>query len=179
MQSKTDLRREMRARLRALGDDRASRSRTLCETLVRRPEYVRARTVAIFDPLPSEPNVSLLWEMAPRRFLYPRIVEDQLQLLIAESITELEQTTPEFQFREPPFTPERVAGFDEIDVILVPGLAFSPNGHRLGRGGGYYDRLLSALSPSTARLGICFNFQLLSKLPTENHDQLVNAVVTD
>ena len=180
MPTKADLRREMRARLRAMGsEERARRSEALCETLIQRPEYIRAQTVAIFDPLPSEPDISILWHLAPRRFLYPRIVEDKLQLLLAKNMDELERTDPNYPFREPPFLPERIAAPNEIDLILVPGLAFSADGHRMGRGGGYYDRLLSTLLPHTAKLGICFNFQLLPEVPMEPHDERVNAVVTD
>lgn len=179
MSSKADLRRQMRARLREVGATRAGRSLSLCETLVNRPDYQRAVSVAVFDPLPSEPDISLLWQMAPKRFLYPRIVEGMLQLLVAESMEELERTSPDFPFREPPFNPDRVASLTEVDLILVPGLAFSPDGHRLGRGGGYYDRLLATLLPETVRLGVCFSFQLLPSIPLEEHDETVSAVVTD
>ncbi len=180
MPSKPDLRRQMRARLRELGSvERATRSAAFCEQLIQRPEYQEAKTVAIFDPLPSEPDISQLWEMAPRRFVYPRIVEDQLQLLLAESMDELEQTAPNLPFREPPFIPERVVALGAIDLILVPGLAFSTDGHRLGRGGGYYDRLLATLLPGTAKLGVCFSFQLIPEVPMEAHDERVDLVVTD
>ncbi len=179
MLTKADLRRQMRTRLREVGETRAGRSLSLCKTLIDRPDYQRAATVAVFDPLPSEPDISLLWQMAPKRFLYPRIVEGMLQLLVAESVEELERTSPDLPFREPPFNPERVASLTDVDLILVPGLAFSPDGHRLGRGGGYYDRLLATLLPETVRLGVCFSFQLLPNIPLEEHDETVHAVVTD
>ncbi|RYD81442.1 MAG: 5-formyltetrahydrofolate cyclo-ligase [Verrucomicrobiaceae bacterium] len=180
MRTKAELRREMRAHLRALGtEERDNRSTAVCKALLQRPEYIQAQTVAIFDPLPSEPDISLLWHLSPRRFLYPRIVEDKLQLLVAESVADLEQTDPSFAFREPPFLPERVAALNEVDLILVPGLAFSADGHRMGRGGGYYDRLLSTLPPHTRKLGVCFSQQLLPEIPVEPHDERVDAVVTD
>jgi len=68
----------------------------------------------------------------------------------------------------------------EIDVILVPGLAFDRAGNRLGRGGGYYDRLLEcarAAAPVTA-VGICFEWQLQKDVPIATHDQQLDLVVS-
>jgi 5-formyltetrahydrofolate cyclo-ligase len=61
----------------------------------------------------------------------------------------------------------------------VPGLAFTRKGLRLGRGGGYYDRYLAALPPTTLKIGVCFALQLVDAMPTEPHDQRMNAVVTE
>jgi 5-formyltetrahydrofolate cyclo-ligase len=73
----------------------------------------------------------------------------------------------------------RVVPPEEIDVILVPGLAFTRLGQRLGRGGGYYDRYLASLPAKTLKIGVCFGFQIVDALPTESHDQAVAAVVTE
>jgi 5-formyltetrahydrofolate cyclo-ligase len=64
-------------------------------------------------------------------------------------------------------------------VILVPGVAFTRAGQRLGRGGGYYDRLLSALPAKAVRLGVCFELQIVDELPSEPHDMRVDGVVTE
>ena len=68
--------------------------------------------------------------------------------------------------------------FEETpDVTIVPGLAFTRTGQRLGQGGGYYDRYL-AQHPATYKVGVCFNEQLTDALPCEKHDALMNEVVT-
>jgi 5-formyltetrahydrofolate cyclo-ligase len=64
-----------------------------------------------------------------------------------------------------------------IDLVLVPGVAFDPNGHRLGRGGGYYDRMLAAC-PGT-RIGLAFECQLVPHVPTEPHDIAMDLLVTE
>lgn len=67
---------------------------------------------------------------------------------------------------------------DHIDLALVPGLAYTANGHRLGYGAGYYDRWLAA-HPKTLRLGLCTEANLVSELPVATHDIAVDAIVTE
>jgi 5-formyltetrahydrofolate cyclo-ligase len=66
---------------------------------------------------------------------------------------------------------------EEIDLILIPGLAFTRKGERLGRGGGYYDRFLARVGLRAVKLGICFKEQLLEELPIESHDARVDRVL--
>ncbi len=63
-------------------------------------------------------------------------------------------------------------------LVVVPGLAFTPGGHRLGYGGGYYDRFLASLPPSAVTVGVCFHEQLVDDLPLDPHDRPVDLVVT-
>lgn len=65
----------------------------------------------------------------------------------------------------------------EIDVVLVPGMAFDRAGRRLGRGGGFYDRFL-ALIPQAVRIGIAFEEQVVDRVPSESHDQSIDLLVT-
>jgi 5-formyltetrahydrofolate cyclo-ligase len=67
----------------------------------------------------------------------------------------------------------------ELDVVVVPGLAFTPDGRRLGQGGGHYDRFLTRLRPDCVTIGACFAEQLVDDLPTEPHDTTVEHVATD
>jgi 5-formyltetrahydrofolate cyclo-ligase len=68
---------------------------------------------------------------------------------------------------------------EEIDLILVPGLAFDNRGHRLGYGQGYYDRFLKLLRPECFTLGVAYSFQIIDKTPDIEHDIPVNAVLTE
>jgi 5-formyltetrahydrofolate cyclo-ligase len=65
------------------------------------------------------------------------------------------------------------------DLVIVPGLAFTARGERLGQGGGWYDRFLSAVRSDCATVGVCFDDQVVDELPTEPHDVVVDHVVTD
>ena len=64
------------------------------------------------------------------------------------------------------------------DVVIVPGLAFTRQGQRLGMGGGYYDRYLQS-QPDTFSVGVCYDWQVLDKLPLDTHDRPMNTLVTN
>jgi 5-formyltetrahydrofolate cyclo-ligase len=66
---------------------------------------------------------------------------------------------------------------DELDLIIVPGVAFDLAGRRIGRGGGFYDRLLPQYR--AVRAGICFDFQCLETIPAEEHDIQMDLLVTE
>ena len=73
----------------------------------------------------------------------------------------------------------REVPLDKIDMVVVPGLAFDEENHRLGRGKAYYDRFLKRLPSGTDTIGICFDFQVVKGLPKESHDQPVSRVITN
>jgi 5-formyltetrahydrofolate cyclo-ligase len=77
--------------------------------------------------------------------------------------------------------PEDEPGPDpsQIDVVIVPGTAFTLQGHRLGQGGGWYDRFLPQLAPTCLKIGVCFEPQIVTQLPVETHDVQMDMVVTD
>lgn len=66
-----------------------------------------------------------------------------------------------------------------IQAALIPGVGFDEQGHRLGYGGGHFDRLLAALAPSALRVGVAFDAQVLWRLPVEAHDEPVQLLVTE
>ena len=72
---------------------------------------------------------------------------------------------------------KRLMEAKDIDLIIVPAVAFDKAGNRLGRGGGCYDAFLGQLSADTPRIGLAFDFQILPTLPTSLHDQAVNRVI--
>lgn len=69
--------------------------------------------------------------------------------------------------------------FRIFDVILLPGRAYTLSGDRLGRGGGWYDRVLSLCRETVIKIGVCYEFQILENLPIEDHDQRVDYLVTE
>ena len=179
---KPELRQEFRHRLRELSkSDRDRASLEIRQTLALHPAIKKAKRLAVFDPLPDEPDIAALRAALPpsTRIAFPRCEGDRLTFHLVESEDQL-HSVPGFQFREPdPECCERVE-LSAIDTILVPGLAFTESGAiRLGRGGGFYDRLLSDPSLNAQRLGICFNLQLCASLPREDHDQRVDEVITE
>ena len=83
-----------------------------------------------------------------------------------------------FGLREPPATAPEIP-VDELDVVVVPGLAFDAEGRRLGFGGGYYDGAFGASGKRPALIGLCYEFQLVARCPADDGDVPVDVVVTD
>jgi 5-formyltetrahydrofolate cyclo-ligase len=177
--TKADLRREMRARLRTLGESRAEKSRAIVAAIVAHPACARSGVIALFDPLPGEPDVGLLWEKGARDFCYPRVAGDEIEFLRVREPGDLAAAAWHPGIREPRLPEERIVAPAEIQLILVPGLAFTRDGHRLGRGGGFYDRYLAKLPPGTVKIGVCFEMQIVTAIAPESHDVRVDSVITE
>lgn len=104
--------------------------------------------------------------------LLPTVVGDELEL--HEYLDEKAfSTSPSFDIQEstgPLFT-----DYAKIDLAIIPGMAFTPQGDRLGRGKGYYDRLLPQLT--CPLIGLAFPFQMVDSIPTEDHDVKMDEVI--
>lgn len=168
---KTALRRRMRQVLE-LVDDRALRSVALWADVAAMPAYVSARTVMAFAALPSEPDTDGLFarlERDGKQLVLPRIEDDVIVAVAAGD----GWVTGRWGIREPIGPPVDPAG---IDLVVVPGVAFTIQGHRLGHGKAYYDRFLPLVRATT--IGVGFHEQLLDELPVEPHDVVLDHVVT-
>ena len=125
-----------------------------------------------------EPDVELLWKHAEGKTVcYPTVRMGGLDFISVggpESVA-----VGQFGIREPVFDQSRVIPPDTFDLVLVPGAAFTANGDRPGRGGGFYDRLLSSPGFRAFKVGVCFSRQIMESLPLEQHDQRVHRVVTE
>lgn len=176
MSSKDKLRHAMRDRLPLPPDQRGEKSARICAAIAALPQWDSARTVAFFAPQQREPDVELLWQHAMGKVVcYPRVEADGLSLYSVESLYELQPG--QWNLREPIAEPSRLIRPANVDLILVPGVAFTRIGDRCGRGGGYYDRLLSLLPAHTFKVGVCFDFQIVHELPAEPHDIGVDIVI--
>jgi len=112
-----------------------------------------------------------------KRVVVPRVKNHQLQLSqLHDPLTEL--TRGSFGVWEPTAEAFRPMRLQDIELVVVPGLAFDRRGYRLGHGWGYFDRLLARLPSTTSRIGLCFDFQRCDRLPTNPHDQAVQTVLS-
>ena len=127
---------------------------------------------AEIDPLPA---VSAMRRRGAK-IAYPRI-EAPGVLGVHLVDHELDLVAGPFGLAQPrPQAPQ--ASRVHIDAVIVPGVAFDERGLRLGYGGGYYDRLLPTLAPTCLRIGFAFDEQVLAEIPTEEHDEHVDIIVT-
>lgn len=175
--TKTELRAEMRARLRDF-PLRVAASEAICSAIRRHQAWSAAGTVCAFFPLPSEPQIASLWETDPARTLcVPRIRDGGVDLIRIDDPTLRRRAT--WRLDTPEFADAPLVSPAEVDLFLVPGLAFTTRGARLGRGGGYYDRLLARRAPGSLAVGVCFALQVVEALPGEEHDHDVDVVISE
>ena len=171
---KCQLREAMRDRLRKLSpSDRQMRSLRICESLSRL--LAGKKDVALFCPTETEPDVDLLWDLNVLGDLcvsYPRCDGDTLIFRPVSSVADL--APGRYGISEPGPGPKT----ERFDLIVVPGVAFAADGLRLGRGGGFYDRFLASIPPTTMTVGVCFEFQRLAEIRHEPHDRKVDRVIT-
>lgn len=132
-----------------------------------------ARTVGAYMPLADEADITPLLHESKKTFYIPAFDETSGIYRMARLTANLKKGR--FGILEPAIPV--FAGENEMDLILVPGVAFDRTGRRLGRGAGFYDRLLPRYR--TWRAGICFDFQILDRIPDEPHDCLMNGLVSE
>lgn len=177
--SKSELRKGLRAARAALGaEDHALRSSSAAQRLVAElPATVR--TILVFVSLGSEietrPLLHRLWERG-RIVCVPRVTGDGA--MDAVVVSSFEELRPGFRGILEPFGGDELAP-ESLDLVVVPGTAFDAGGRRLGQGGGFYDRYLPRTRPDCVRIGLGFDFQVVDRVPSEEHDERVHRVVTD
>lgn len=179
-QSKERRRIEIRQRLRARNPaEREVDSHRIRQRLLALPEWASARTLLLFHPLPSEPDSLPLLHLAladHRTVALPALDPTTGQYLPRQvTSTTAQLATGPLRILEPlPTAP--LVPWKQLDFLLVPGLGFTPDGWRLGRGRGHYDRLLS--QTQGFRCGIAFDEQIVDDLPLELHDRRLDCILT-
>ena len=177
---KASLRAQVRAELKKMSPvERASASLQACARLEQQTLWRAAQSILFYAPLAGELDIwSLLVDAlaAGKTILLPRFIPEQ-NLYVACRIKDAARDlqTGQFGVREPLASCERNL-LNHLDLILVPGIAFDLSGHRLGRGKGFYDRLLAVLSGPTC--GVAFDQQIVSHIPVEAHDLRLNCILT-
>ena len=163
-------------------DDRRRSSEAITRKLFRLTAFRQAHTVCCYVALPYEVQT---WRMIEvmlskgKRVVVP-VAQPRTKRLV---LSEVRQPATELTNRvmgvlEPhPWALRRVPARD-VDLVLVPALAFDRRGHRLGHGHGYFDRFLARLPKSTPMIGLAFRFQLFDRLPSAPHDHAVQVVLT-
>jgi len=182
IEEKSALRARLEGLRRALSpEDVAVLGGGVHEHLAAQAFFSEARVVALFAAQSFEVPTAPIFEALRRRgarCAYPRVVPGrrELDLLEVRSLDEL-VAGGRLRLLEPrPSAPLVAPG--AVDLILVPGVGFTPRGDRLGRGGGHYDATLARL-PRALRVGLAFECSLVPELPVDAHDQRMARVVTE
>ena len=173
---KKELRRTIRERKRAMTEEEiVSRSEKLGHLFAQSEAYKAAKTLYGYLPYNQEKQTITILEQAlkdGKRVAVPKVYGEEMKFLYLDDLTKVSKGyagIPE------PIADGPVAD-DETALVLMPGLAFDPQGHRIGYGGGFYDKFLAA-EPNHPTLALCYEFQLLPELDTEEHDIPVGTVL--
>ncbi len=178
--AKAQLRAEMKARRGGLAEaETGPAASQACAILQATPEWREAKVVCLHVSFKQELGTGPLLQVAlddGKVLVLPRTQPDgRLSLHEVTDLTTL--VASRLGILEPlPTAPARRPS--DLDLVLVPGLAFDGEGNRLGYGAGFYDRLLAQTRPTTATIGYGYGFQLQAKVPTEPHDIALQAIAT-
>lgn len=177
MSGKKALRAFIRRQTAELTEEESLRlSSSVMARLERHPKFREARTVLCYHSLPDEVCTHALIDRyaETKTILLPVVEGEELKLRVYGGPASLRHGA--FGIAEP--AGQDFTSLPDIDLIIVPGLAFDACGHRLGRGKGYYDRLLAKPGLQAAyRLAVCFPFQFVREVPVETHDLAVDEVL--
>lgn len=173
---KRELRKSIRAKKQAMSDSEIiDKSQKLTAEFLKTSEYLNATAIYGYLSYNQEVRTETILEQAlldGKRVAVPKIFGEEMRFIY---ITEMDQIAPGYKGIPEPIADEPVAK-DLNALVLMPGIAFTEKGGRIGYGGGFYDRFL-AKEPDHNTVALCYDFQILDALPVEEYDIPVDKVI--
>lgn len=179
---------ELRQRILGLlknqsAENRALKSRDIEEKLFGLPEFESAKTILFYASLKEEVNTYQMIRKSlhlGKSICLPRLATEKGHMGPA-LVSDLDSNLGKSRYGiDQPGPDAQEVSLDDVDLVIVPGIVFDRQGNRLGRGGGYYDRMLSRLSSRANTFGLAFDFQIVDDLPfLESHDTAVSRVISN
>lgn len=169
----------IRKRIKALHsefpeEERRASSAEICRRIMQLPVWKNARNVLLYYPLSTEVDTRFLFRDSAKCCYLPRMIDDcNLEIVKYNGESSLHEA--DFGIMEP--VDAVTVPINDIDTVVVPAVAMGRDGHRLGHGKGYYDRLLQHFDGIT--IGAVFDYQLLDEIPFEEHDIRLDYIVTE
>ena len=139
------------------------------DNILKLNDLIKNKIICVYIPLKSEIDIN------DKLFGYQKILTTYLD---NKTLKICKYKKPFKKNKLNVFEPETPSAESEVDVFLIPGLAFTVDGKRLGRGGGFYDQILK-FYPKSLKIGLTSNDRILKDIPTEDHDILLNYVFTN
>jgi 5-formyltetrahydrofolate cyclo-ligase len=173
---KKELRRQIREQKRAMTEEQiVTASARLGELFLSCPQYKQAKTIYGYLPYNQEVRTVPMLEQAMKegkRVAVPKCYGDEMRFIYMDDLSKVEKgyaNIPE------PIADDPVAD-DKTALVLMPGMAFTKDGKRMGYGGGFYDKFLAS-EPDHPTVALCYDFQMVEDLPTEDYDIPVDCVL--
>lgn len=158
-------------------DEKDSKDEKIVKSIFSSRYFKDARQVLFYLPIHGEVDTTELFNKSKKKkqFILPRVGKNHH--LHLHHISDLSETeTGAFNIKEP-LGHLKEASPEELDLILVPGTVFAKDGHRIGYGKGFYDRLLK--NTSAVKIGIAYEFQIVENIPAEPHDTPMDYIATE
>ncbi|MFA5085716.1 MAG: 5-formyltetrahydrofolate cyclo-ligase [Candidatus Omnitrophota bacterium] len=180
---KHKIRKEIKHKFKAYSPlEKSEKSAIIRDKLFNEEEFKRARVVMFYVSLHDEVDTLIMIDealKAGKRIAVPVILKEEKRLIAGEIHNRLEDLESQhFGIYQPRQDRVEEVPLDDIDLVVVPGVAFDKKNIRLGRGHGYYDRFLAGLPKKTKTIGLAFDFQVLEYLPQDPHDVPVSRIIT-
>ena len=156
-------------------------SQRIADRLCAQAMFHQARRILLYSPDENEVDTEGLWQAARRRGIavyYPRVTADKREVEFVRRHDNQPLIPGVFDIPVPPGE-DLLTSAARTDLVLIPGVGFDQDGHRLGRGRGYYDRALRGVLAGALRVGLAYEFQVVSPVPVDPHDERVDYIVTE
>lgn len=149
------------------------------EQVLRSEVFIKAQSIGLYQSVFQEVQTDIIFEKSHhKKYAYPKVNDKEGPLSFFWVETKQQFKKSKWGILEPDENMgARKAAMDDIDLMIIPGLAFDRSGFRLGRGKGFYDKTLKQFSGQ--RVGLAYSFQVLDQLPHEEWDEKVNWLVTE
>ncbi|MDH8700978.1 5-formyltetrahydrofolate cyclo-ligase [Dysgonomonadaceae bacterium PH5-43] len=174
---KREIRKYISNKKKEFNDQLISKSHRIIDILKSNSRINKANNILCYWSMSDEVYThDFIIELSKSKNIFLPVINNDT--LLIRKFTGIEQLKADCKYSilEPDCNSEEES-ISNIDVVVVPGVAFDKEGGRLGRGKGFYDKLLS--DANTYKIGICFDFQILDKVPREEHDVLMNEVISE
>lgn len=181
--NKKDIRKEILKKLNDLsGEEKLARDEIVFSKVIESSQYKNSKNIFVFVSYNNEVDTHRIIKQAlqqGKRVAVPVIlsIEEGMVAVLIRSFQELNKN--KYGILEPPLIETNIITPEEIDLVLVPGVAFDDKGGRVGYGAGMYDRYLVKVKSSTPKIALAYNFQLLPEVPMEPFDVRLDGIITD
>jgi 5-formyltetrahydrofolate cyclo-ligase len=183
-EKKQEIRDEIAAKMKALSTDEIARKTKAIENrLFEFANYLEARIAMLYTPVACEVDTM---DIIKRSYMYNKIIvlpafgaqQNKITLMKVDDAEKDLIQGPRGN-NEPDKSRCKSVPFDCLDIAVIPGIAMDEKGGRIGTGKGYYDRLIPDLPPTTRKVGLVLENQIISMVPMEGHDKFVDIIITE
>jgi len=157
------------------------KSKKVIDNLRALEEFQKAKNILFYVSVNNEVDTREIIKelLKEKNIIIPYTIKNKPAIFLSELKDFVELEPKAFGILEPKEKYIREFDGEKLDLVIVPGIVFDKNGHRIGYGYGYYDRFLKTIAKDVVKIGLAFDFQLVDKVPEEEHDVPLDIVVTE